>query len=113
VVAASHAAHGTRTVPHLGAPARRRTPRVSLAQLRAARRTLGVVVVIELGVLAARLLDLAGFRPTVSLAAMGVLTTNVLVTWLIIAQANRGQRQRRSRAGRTAQAGRPSRTPGR
>lgn len=100
-MAASHAAHGTRAVPHSGVRARRRAARVSLAQLRAARRILGVVVVIELGVLAARMLDLAGFRPTVSLAAMGVLTANLLVTWLIIAKANRGQRQRRSRARRT------------
>lgn len=112
MVAASHAAHGTRAVPHPGVRARRRPARVSLAQLRAARRTLGVVVVIELGVLAARLLDLAGFRPTVSFAAMGVLTTNVLVTWLIIAKANRGQRERRSRTRRTSPAGR-SRIPDR
>lgn len=90
---------------------RRRASHVSLAQLRAARRILGIVVVIELGVLAARLLELAGFSAMLSLAAMAALTVNVLATWLIIAHANRGRRQRAAHPGRHATAGPASSDP--
>jgi hypothetical protein len=58
------------------------------------RRILGVVVIVEVAVLAGRLLDAAGFNSKLTAAAMTLLAANVLASWLIIAHANRGRRQR-------------------
>lgn len=97
-MATSHAPRWAPSASPAPAGTRRRhargAGRVSVAQLRTARRILGIVVVVELGVLAARLLEIAGFSPLVSAAAMAALTGNVLATWLIISRANHGRRQR-------------------
>lgn len=61
------------------------------------RRILGVAVVIETAILGARLLDAAGFNGRLTAVAMTLLAANVLASWLIIAHANRGRRQRRYR----------------
>ena len=64
------------------------------------RRILGVVVIVEVAVLSARLLNSAGFNGKLTAAAMTLLAVNVLASWLIIAHANRGKRQRRYRHSR-------------
>jgi hypothetical protein len=58
------------------------------------RRIFGVVVVVEVAILGARLLDSAGFNSRLTAAAMTLLAANVLASWLIIAHANHGRRQR-------------------
>jgi hypothetical protein len=65
------------------------------------RRLLGVVVIIEIAVLGARLLDGAGFNSKLTAATMALLATNVLASWIIIAHANRGRRHPRYRHSRT------------
>jgi hypothetical protein len=64
------------------------------------RRILGVVVIVEVAVLAARLLHTAGFNGKLAAATMTLLAANVLASWLIIAYANRGRRQRKYRHSR-------------
>jgi hypothetical protein len=79
-------------------PGRRRfARRIRLSQLRVARRILGIVVVAEVGALAVRLLDLAGFNHSAAIASMTVLTADVLASWCIIAHANRSRRPPRYR----------------
>lgn len=58
------------------------------------RRILGVVVVVEAAVLAARLLDLAGFNGKLSAVAMTLFALIVLGCWFAIVHANRGRQQR-------------------
>jgi hypothetical protein len=65
------------------------------------RRLLGVVVIIEIAVLGARLLDGAGFNGKLTAATMTLLAANVLASWIIIAHANRGHRHARYRHSRT------------
>jgi hypothetical protein len=98
-VASSHAA-GWTTVAQRSQPGARRRRRFSVAQLRAIRRVLGVVVIVEVAILGARLLDTAGFNSKLTLATMTLLAANVLASWGIIAHANRGLRQRRYRHSR-------------
>ena len=64
------------------------------------RRILGVVVIVEVAILGARLLNTAGFNSKLTAAAMTLLAANVLASWLIIAHANRGRRQRSYRHSR-------------
>jgi hypothetical protein len=64
------------------------------------RRLLGVVVIVEVAILAVRLLYTAGFNGRLASAAMTLLAANVLASWFIIAHANRGRRQRRYRHSR-------------
>jgi|SRR6516164_5037322 len=97
-VASSHAAGWTVAARH-SQPGARRRHWFSVAQLRVMRRILGVAVIVEVAVLAARLLNTAGFNGKLTAAAMTLLAANVLASWLIIAHANRGRRQRRYRHG--------------
>jgi hypothetical protein len=64
------------------------------------RRILGVAVIVEVAILGARLLNMAGFNGRLTAATMALLAANVLASWLIIAHANRGRRQRRYRHSR-------------
>jgi hypothetical protein len=65
------------------------------------RRLLGVVVIIEIAVLGARLLDGAGFNSKLTAVTMTLLAANVLASWIIIAHANRSSRHRSYRHRRT------------
>ena len=66
----------------------------SPSRIRAARRVLLVVVVLEVAVLAVWALDSVGFDPRVAAGAVAVFTGDVLAGWLFVARNNRGMRQR-------------------
>jgi hypothetical protein len=57
-----------------------------------------VVAVLVLAVLAAGLLDLAGFDRRVAGGAIAVLTCDVFASWFVIARANRAPSRRLHRA---------------
>jgi hypothetical protein len=61
------------------------------------RRIVGVVVIIEVAILGARLLHSAGFNSKLTAVTMTLLAVNILASWIIIAHANRGARHRRYR----------------
>jgi len=70
----------------------------SPARVRAARRVLLVVLVLELAVLAVRLLSSIGFDPWVAAGVVAVFTGDLLASWFFIARANRGSSGRVTRS---------------
>jgi hypothetical protein len=58
------------------------------------RRAIAIAAVLALAVLAARLLDAAGFDHRVAAASIAVLTADLFTSWFLIARANRGSSQR-------------------
>jgi hypothetical protein len=62
------------------------------------RRVVAVAAVLVLAVLAAGLLDLAGFDRRVAGDAIAVLTCDVFASWFVIARANRAPSRRLHRA---------------
>lgn len=64
------------------------------SRVRATRRVLLVVIVLELAVLAVWAMRRVGFSPWLAAGTVALLTADLLVSWFFIARNNRGRRRR-------------------
>jgi hypothetical protein len=66
---------------------------------RAGRWLITTAAMVLLAVLVVALLDAAGFDRRIAAASIGVLAADILVSWYLIARANRGAPRRPTRTG--------------